>query len=68
MILLSGGLIEPMKINVKKTNPAFKQRQLLPHLPSAASRPAGAAHEGAKVVPAKSAATTVTSPTWVTTE
>jgi hypothetical protein len=68
MTLLAGGLIEPMKINVKKTNPAFKLRQLLPPLSGAPGRPGAAAPAGVKVVPPKSAATPVTSPSWVTTE
>jgi len=56
-----------MKTNVKKTNPAFKQRQVLPFLPSHTTR-TGGAKDNSKSTPAKPAGPADANPTWVTTE
>lgn len=59
-----------MKTIVKRTNPAFKQRQTLPLLTGLAARPGSAAPNAAaaRSLAAARAARPASAPTWVTTE
>jgi len=66
--VVSGDRSELMKINLKKTNPAFKLRQVLPQLPNLSGRAGAAAQESPQAAPNQNSGTGVPASTWVTTE
>ena len=64
--MVAQGRVEPMKIKIKKPNPAFKLRQVLPQLPNLSGRVA--AKEIAKEASAAKSVAGATGAAWVTTE